>query len=58
MKEIENIYSLIKELEIRIKTIEEINCKDNLNILMEKLDDIESFLIRRTRGFYLRDKNR
>ena len=54
----ESIYNLIKELEIRISIIEEANCSENLNILTKKFDDIESFLIRRTRGLYLRDKNR
>lgn len=58
MKEIGNIYSLIKELENRVNIIEEANYVENLKILTENLDDMEDFLIRRTRGLYLRDKNR
>lgn len=58
MKDIENVYSLIKELENRVNIIEEANYVENLKILKENLDDMEDFLIRRTRGLYLRDKNR
>jgi hypothetical protein len=58
MEEIKSIHKLLNQLEKRIVTIEEIKYEENINTLIEKVDIIEDFLIRRTRGFYLRDKRR
>ena len=38
--------------------MEESNYEEKLNKLTERIDVIEDFLIRRTRGFYLKYKNK
>ncbi len=48
--EIKNLYNLIDELEKKIA--------EDLNSLVERVDNIESFLIRRTRGLYRRYINK
>ncbi|HSH36293.1 hypothetical protein [Schnuerera sp.] len=52
------MYTLIDELEKRITTIENHNFRKDLDLLKEKVADIENFLNNRTRGFYGRYKSR
>lgn len=56
MEEIQYLYTLIKELEKRVNIIGEEKYMDNLKKVEERIAEIESFLIRRTRGAYLRYK--
>ena len=54
LEEIQNLNILIKELEKRINIIEEEKHMDNLKKIEERVNNVEEFLIKRSRGFYLR----
>ncbi|MBZ2175299.1 hypothetical protein K8M07_08565 [Schnuerera sp. xch1] len=55
--QIESIFNLLDKLEERIRTLEEIEHKEELEQLIQRVDVIEEFLNRRARGFYRRNKN-
>ena len=57
-KEVEKIYESISKLEEKINNIGEEKELNTLKILTERIDEIEDFLIMRTRGFYLRYKQK
>lgn len=56
--EIEQINRLIDELVKRVTKIEELGLVKDLELLINRVDDIERFLNYRTRGFYSRSKSR
>lgn len=55
---IEELYFLIEEMDNRITKLEEIIKLERNEDLIEKINEIEDFLIRRTRGYYLREKKK
>lgn len=55
--EIEQINRLIDELVKRVTKIEELGLVKDLELLINRVDDIERFLNYRTRGFYSRSKS-
>ncbi|MBU5440074.1 hypothetical protein KQI42_18875 [Tissierella sp. MSJ-40] len=55
---IEELHFLIEEMDNRITKLEEIIKLERNEDLIEKIDGIEDFLIRRTRGYYLREKKK
>ena len=52
------VYKLLEALEKRVTNIEELKVGSDLDVLMKKVEDIESFLNYRTRGYYERSKSR
>lgn len=50
----ERLLELIAELDKRITELEHKVDKEKIDSITERVDDIEEFLNRRTRGFYMR----
>ncbi len=57
-KEIQELYDRLDLLEKSIDISLQQEVIEELRLLKDKVNQIEEFLIRRTRGFYLRDINR
>ncbi len=57
-KEIQELYDRLDLLEKSIDISLQQEVIEELRLLKDKVNQIEEFLIRRTKGFYLRDINR
>ncbi len=55
---IEELHFLIREMDTRIAKLEEIIKLERNEDVIERVNKIEDFLVRRARGYYLKEKKK